>query len=1075
MPRRGLIVNKHNFSGGMITEGSLLSDAENVIVRDTVNFDYDSLGRAVKRKGLDLEDATEGDSSFDVLTGASFSSTAGKQVWTFNNVDAEEESGIDVAIIRLGNTLVVSRLGQDESLQDHITSTEPHVQNSVSRVTVEGDLSLVKIQGRVMVLQPNSVRWLFLDSGEWQISDNLVSTSSAEYGGAIIRDFEGVGDNLEVDEEPSVLTNPHKYNLLNQGWTETRINEYFTARGRYPSNSQVWYEGRDTDNEFDPEELQKISFGRSPAPKGRALISAISLDRASAFDSVTSDGMPDPISVDPNSGYMFRTGTTFGSRVALGGNDVETARRKVFISPIISSLSRNESVTLTTGAVVEDGILVAASDDRFGWWEDSGSFSETGDLTTTNDGITKFNNRVAYSPDLDLFVSVFPDWSATSGDGKSWSTWTQHGFPSFAGERVNDVIWANGFFYAFGDGYVSSKLRSSDGVNWNSFTTSLNVTNIVNAAYSPNLGRFACVTPDGIFYSNDALTWTDVTPLDFEASNYMVMERSDEAERFVCAASGLIFYSEDGLSWTLAEEDNAYTEPSGLAYSPVLGIWALCYITVDFRAPQAEELKIKTAPANAGVWNTQSTSPIGPRWVSMHWLSGPDVFIALHADNTPGNPQMFTSPDGSTWTQSDLYAPGAWSHGAVKQPVISTAVTGTFNKFFEKVFQFYQINDPTADISNELLADDGLVIEISDIDSVVKLASLANALLVMGENGVWALTGVDILSGFRTDDYMQYKVSNYGTRYKDSVIEAGNSIFYWGDGGIYQLALGQTSRMEVSNLTEFTINEFYKGIGPDSRANAIGYHDQHNKKIYWAYHDPTSTVGNTTDRNAILVLNLSTGGFYPYRLNDMSLLGTDYATGIVGFTQDPNYPNTDGTIPLKVVVQRRDTEDSENVQFSVMEFNDENFVDFNTYDGADSLSYPAYLETWPEVLQQPNTQKQALWVHTYFLRTETGFEEDSGGGLVPVNPSSCTMQGRWDWHNSSAGNRFSQERQVYRYRRFYVPADSDDIYDTGEEIIHTQNKVRGKGSALSLRFNSTPGYNTVLLGYDVVYSAETAP
>src|SRR6185503_9986638 len=33
-----------------------------------------------------------------------------------------------------------------------------------------------------------------------------------------IRDFEGVDDDLEIDEHPATLSNDHLYNLQNQGW-----------------------------------------------------------------------------------------------------------------------------------------------------------------------------------------------------------------------------------------------------------------------------------------------------------------------------------------------------------------------------------------------------------------------------------------------------------------------------------------------------------------------------------------------------------------------------------------------------------------------------------------------------------------------------------------------------------------------------------------------------------------------------------------------------------------------------------------------------------------------------------------
>lgn len=49
-----------------------------------------------------------------------------------------------------------------------------------------------------------------------------------------IRDFYGLEDGLYVNEEPSVLSKEHKYNLLNQGWTEANINTYYNNTNPSP-------------------------------------------------------------------------------------------------------------------------------------------------------------------------------------------------------------------------------------------------------------------------------------------------------------------------------------------------------------------------------------------------------------------------------------------------------------------------------------------------------------------------------------------------------------------------------------------------------------------------------------------------------------------------------------------------------------------------------------------------------------------------------------------------------------------------------------------------------------------------
>lgn len=97
-----------------------------------------------------------------------------------------------------------------------------------------------------------------------------------------VRDFEGIDDGLAIDEKPLTLSDEHKYNLLNQGWDDTKINAYFAAKAVYPSNAQSWIYGKDSNDNFDSNVLDKQDFGTSSAPKGRYILDAFNEDRSTA-------------------------------------------------------------------------------------------------------------------------------------------------------------------------------------------------------------------------------------------------------------------------------------------------------------------------------------------------------------------------------------------------------------------------------------------------------------------------------------------------------------------------------------------------------------------------------------------------------------------------------------------------------------------------------------------------------------------------------------------------------------------------------------------------------------------------
>jgi hypothetical protein len=87
------------------------------------------------------------------------------------------------------------------------------------------------------------------------------------------RDFDGVPDGLGNKDRPATLTDAHRYNLLNQGWTQEYIDKYFAEAGVYPSNSEYWYLGNYVDPDsgeelWSVEELNKSSNQTTEAPRG---------------------------------------------------------------------------------------------------------------------------------------------------------------------------------------------------------------------------------------------------------------------------------------------------------------------------------------------------------------------------------------------------------------------------------------------------------------------------------------------------------------------------------------------------------------------------------------------------------------------------------------------------------------------------------------------------------------------------------------------------------------------------------------------------------------------------------------
>lgn len=96
-----------------------------------------------------------------------------------------------------------------------------------------------------------------------------------------IRDIEGVYEEaIEVDTTPATLTPEHQYNLQNQGWYINDINSYYSKNNRYPSHAMQWFAAKtNLTDSFVPENLLKIGFGTTQAPRGKYILDFFNPDR----------------------------------------------------------------------------------------------------------------------------------------------------------------------------------------------------------------------------------------------------------------------------------------------------------------------------------------------------------------------------------------------------------------------------------------------------------------------------------------------------------------------------------------------------------------------------------------------------------------------------------------------------------------------------------------------------------------------------------------------------------------------------------------------------------------------------
>ncbi len=127
------------------------------------------------------------------------------------------------------------------------------------------------------------------------------------------------------------MSEEHYYNLINQGWTDTHIATY-GVNGTYPSNVAIWFAGKDSSGVFSKAELDKISFGTSPAPKGYTVLDTQDMSRE--FVDPINGGTTVVSSVTTT--YGFRAVSVFAGRAAYLGSKDPHLKGKVFITQLLA-------------------------------------------------------------------------------------------------------------------------------------------------------------------------------------------------------------------------------------------------------------------------------------------------------------------------------------------------------------------------------------------------------------------------------------------------------------------------------------------------------------------------------------------------------------------------------------------------------------------------------------------------------------------------------------------------------------------------------------------------------------------
>lgn len=438
---------------------------------------------------------------------------------------------------------------------------------------------------------------------------------------------------------------------------------------------------------------------------------------------------------------------------------------------------------------------------------------------------------------------------------------------------------------------------------------------------------------------------------------------------------------------------------------------------------------------------------------------------------------IFTLPtflnDGRRFSATAAYAGRAFYAGLTNAKETSRIYFSQIVETLDYIGDCYQVNDPTSEVASDLLDTDGGYINIPEAYNIKALMVSGPWLLVFADNGVWSINGVDN-DIFRATSYQVNKVTNYGIVNSASLVDANGIPFWWSNVGIHTITPNQFGNLEEQSVTISTIQRFWDDISSRAKGMAKGEYDALNRRVLWIYPDDNETIDYKY--NNLLILDTELGAFYPWRIEDKEtdtpyVMGTSFFGGVGANEQTFNVVDSEGNPVVNsegngITVTRVGLTLSSSVvkllvrdpsgSLTFASFTNNSFLDWGTED------YVSFAESAHNFVGDVSVKKNAPYIVLMLERTETAWEGNDTVGWNYDRPSSILVKAIWDFKT----NTFTQAQQGYRFKQVPVPPDFDVPYS----VIQTRLKLRGKGRALRLRFESETGKDFSLLGYEVIYA-----
>tara|TARA_R110000824_G_scaffold208044_5_gene393629 strand:- start:1777 stop:3999 length:2223 start_codon:yes stop_codon:yes gene_type:complete len=371
------------------------------------------------------------------------------------------------------------------------------------------------------------------------------------------------------------------------------------------------------------------------------------------------------------------------------------------------------------------------------------------------------------------------------------------------------------------------------------------------------------------------------------------------------------------------------------------------------------------------------------------------------------------------------------------------AFTQTLRNVDVDINKYYQENDPTAPEINQLLPSDGGLASIRGAGKIYDMVTLDDYLVILAENGVWSISGVD--GGFAADTYTIKKVSSDRCVGQGYYTVAGSQLFFLNESHLSVITTSEFGTLKATDISSNSIKSKINSVllNPLNTFGCTLSYDAINSTVQIDFKDYYRTVDGVQvsykDLRYSLLFDLVNGQWSEKFRGTRDVDSVNEYVGSI-YDKDATRDNPVGDNML-YLTRVKDAN-------TVISFNRENSTEYTDLESTVPSQMLAL--TGPLTLSDVMSDKQISYLEIFNKNPKV------------LDTSSCIVTPIFNWDDTQGSPAF----EAVKYLQY--PAQ---VHHSDSDVIVTKHKVQGKGSAIQLKFeNNTLDKSTHVLGYAYSYS-----